>query len=83
MAGTVFVFNTIAVNGQETNGAIFVGQNNASNWQTHNKNQLVTGFIFGAFNTLPSNISFYFDNDIIDTMIIDPDVQPVGPSAQF
>jgi hypothetical protein len=33
------VFNTIVANGMETNKGIFVGQNSASNWVTHNKNQ--------------------------------------------
>jgi hypothetical protein len=81
-AGPVFVFNTIFVNGQETNAAILVGQNNAANWVTHNKNQVSIGFVFGAFNAFPNNIEIINDQDFIDTPINDSDVEPIGPTTQ-
>jgi hypothetical protein len=80
--GPVFVFNTIIANGLETNGAVLVGQNNAANWVTHNKNQVVTGFIFGAFNTFPNNVNILNDQDFIDTPINDNDIEPIGPTTQ-
>lgn len=80
--GPVFIFNTIFVNGQETNSGVLVGQNNASNWASHNKNQSSIGFIFGAYNTFPYNFEILNDQDFIDTPINDPDIQPSGPTAQ-
>jgi hypothetical protein len=80
--GPVFVFNTIVANGLETNGAILVGQNNAANWVTHNKNQVIIGFVFGVYNTFPSNVNILNDQDLIDTPINDSDVEPIGPTTQ-
>jgi hypothetical protein len=80
--GPIFVFNSILVNGQETNAAILVGQNNASNWVTHNKNQYSIGNVFGAFNAFPGCIDILNDQDVFDTPIFDNDVKNLGPSTQ-
>jgi hypothetical protein len=76
MAG--IIFNMINANGMETNSAIFVGENSANGWDTHNKNQGANEFIFsafGAFNSFPGNLNLIIDNDIIDTVIHDQDIE--------
>jgi hypothetical protein len=73
------VFNTIMANGMETNAGIFVGQNTAPHWTTHNKTQGAASTVIGFYNTLPHNINILHDNDVIDTPIHDTDYR--GPSA--
>lgn len=74
------IFNAINVNGLETNNGIFVGDNAASNWASHNKNQFAIGQVFGAFNNYPANFNTIIDQDFIDTPINDADVQPTAPT---
>lgn len=71
----VIIFNTIAANGMETNAAIFVGDNSAGGWDSHNKNQASIQFVFGAFNTFPANVNIVNDPDFIDTPITDQDIE--------
>jgi len=83
MAGTI-VFNSIYVNVQDTNSAIFIGENSAAGWDSHNKNQMSIGSIMNAFAsaTLTSgNLNILYDNDLLDTMIADPDREG-GPTVQ-
>jgi hypothetical protein len=68
MAGGI-IFNSINVNGQETNTGVFVGENAANNWESHNKNQAAIGFVFGTYLTFPYNHNLVSDNDVIDTPI--------------
>jgi hypothetical protein len=84
MAGSI-VFNTINVNGLETNAAIFVGENSASGWDSHNKNQNSIGFIFSgfaAYTLFPGNFNFVSDNDLIDTVINDGFEAKASPTSQ-
>jgi hypothetical protein len=76
MAG--IVFNMINANGLETNAGIFVGENSANGWDSHNKNQESIGIIFsafGAFNSFPNNFNLIHDNDVVDTIINDQDIE--------
>ncbi|MGG1369924.1 hypothetical protein ABE322_29710 [Priestia megaterium] len=75
------IFNTIAVNAQETNAGLFIGQNNANGWDSHNKNIFSIGLILGAFNTFPANYNFILDNDFIDTPIQANELNP-SPANQ-
>ncbi|MDQ0214877.1 hypothetical protein J2S13_001274 [Oikeobacillus pervagus] len=78
---STIIFNTIAANGMETNAAIFVGENSASGWDSNNKNQTSIGFIFGVGNAFPYNFNLLYDNDYLDTPIVDNDVEN-APAAQ-
>lgn len=84
MPGTV-IFNTINVNGMETNAAVFVGENSASGWDSHNKNQTAAGFLFsgfGSLNALPWNLYIISDNDGLDTLILDGFELKASPTEQ-
>jgi hypothetical protein len=76
------VFNTIVANGMETNVGIFVGQNSANNWVSHNKSQGSILSVIGFYNTLPHNINILNDNDGIDTPISDNDYYGPSPTTQ-
>lgn len=76
------IFNTIAINAQETNAGLFIGQNNANGWDSHNKNIFSIGLILGAFNTFPANYNFIQDNDAIDTPIMANEIIP-APGTQL
>jgi hypothetical protein len=76
------VFNTIVANGMETNAGIFVGQNSASNWTTHNKTQGSILSVIGFYNTLPNNMNILNDNDGVDTPITDNDYYGPAPTTQ-
>jgi hypothetical protein len=80
MAGGI-IFNSININGQETNTGVFVGENAANNWESHNKNQTSLGFIFGSYLTFPYNYNFISDNDFVDTPINDQDYE-ISNTAQ-
>jgi hypothetical protein len=83
MSGAI-IFNSILVNGQETVNGIFVGETVASGWASHNKNQLSVGQVFtgfGAANFFPANYFLIFDNDLIDTLISDPDPDTFSPQS--
>jgi hypothetical protein len=82
MADGIF-FNSININTQESNGLIQIGENSATGWDTHNKNQLINGFIFtafGAVNLIPNNYNLLLDNDVVDTPIFDQDVESIDKS---
>lgn len=72
----LIIFNCIAVNGMQTNAGIMVGDNVASGWDSSNKNQMSTGLVFGAGNLFPGNVGIITDNDLVDTPIVDSNVQP-------
>jgi hypothetical protein len=75
MAGTI-IFNSINVNAQNTNAAVFVGETAANGWDSHNKKQLSSGMMFnafGGFTHLPGNLYILNDNDFLDTLIWDGD----------
>lgn len=77
MSGAI-IFNMINANGMETNAAVFVGENAANGWDSHNKNQLEIGMnftAFGAYNAFTNNINLLSDNDLIDTLISDSDFE--------
>lgn len=77
------IFNMINVNALETNALIQIGENSATGWDSHNKNQMAVGFNFMAFNGLlfmPNNLNFITDNDVIDTPINDTDVELIDKS---
>ena len=84
MPGTI-IFNGIYVNSQRINTAIFVGENAAPGWDSHNKNQMSIGKIKNAFSgraTFLSNLCLLLDNDFLDTLIIDGFEREGGPSVQ-
>lgn len=70
------LFNSIVTNGMETNALIQIGENNATGWQSHNKNQQSIGMTFGAFIVYPGNLNIMSDNDVLDTTINDMDYTP-------
>lgn len=77
MAGTI-IFNSINVNGLQTNSAVFVGETSAPSWSSHNKKQastMTTLAAFGGNNLYPGNLYLLSDNDIVDTVINDNDIQ--------
>ncbi|MDC3417393.1 hypothetical protein [Aquibacillus salsiterrae] len=75
------IFNAINVNVQETNTGVFIGDNSASNWESHNKNLFSIGLLFGVLNTFPANLNVITDNDFIDTPIYNYDIQ--APTTQI
>jgi hypothetical protein len=80
----VIIFNSLFVNGQETNTAVFVGETAASGWTSHNKNQNSVGQVFTGFGAaifFPNNYFLISDNDVVDTAIADPDNYQ-NPTAQ-
>jgi hypothetical protein len=84
LAGAI-IFNSINVNAQETNAAIFVGETTAQGWDSHNKNQMSVGMIFSGFggaSIFPGSLYLLSDNDVIDTLITDRDLEG-GPSSQI
>ncbi|MEF3309651.1 hypothetical protein PV433_12190 [Paenibacillus sp. GYB004] len=84
MPGTI-IFNGIYVNAQETNGAIFVGENAAPGWDSHNKNQMSIGSIkngFGGGGNFSGNLNLLSDNDFLDTLIFDGFEKEGGGSIQ-
>lgn len=77
----LIIFNCIAANSLRTNAGIFVGDNAASSWDTNNKNQQSIGTVNGAGNLFTANLNLMNDNDVLDTPIIDNDVD-ISPTAQ-
>lgn len=85
MAGTI-VFNAIYINAQETNGAVFIGETVANGWDSHNKNQMSIGKLFGAYfnsENIFGNWNVLSDNDVIDTYIQDGLENKAAPSTQI
>ncbi len=69
-------FNSIRINGMETNAAVFIGKNSASGWDSNNKNQQAIGIIIGALNFFAGNFISIYDGDLYDTPIVDSDYGP-------
>jgi hypothetical protein len=80
--GESIVFNTIAANVIEQNAGIFIGQNSANNWVSHNKIQGSILGVVGFNNSLPHNINILNDNDVYDTCINDNDYYGPSPTTQ-
>lgn len=84
MAGAI-IFNSIFVNAQETNAAIFIGETSAPGWDSHNKKQMSIGMIFNAFGggqNNSGNLNLLSDNDLFDTLIQDGFEKEGGPTVQ-
>lgn len=84
MPGNI-IFNGIYVNAQATNAAVFVGENAAPGWDSHNKNQMSIGMNFNAFGgggTFSGNLNLLSDNDYLDTLIWDGFDRTAGPGVQ-
>lgn len=84
MPGAI-IFNSIYVNTQGTNAAIFVGENSAPGWDSHNKKQNSVGQISNAFGGAMGNTGNLYllsDNDFLDTFISDGAEIEGGPTAQ-
>lgn len=84
MPGAI-VFNGIYINAQATNGAVFIGENVANGWDSHNKNQASIGMVFSGFFSIEhvaGNWNALSDNDVIDTYIQDGLENKAAPSSQ-
>lgn len=77
----LIIFNCIAANSLNTNAGIFIGENAASGWDSNNKSDNVMNHIVGAANVLTAILTMFNDNDLIDTPIIDNDIE-TGPGVQ-
>lgn len=84
MPGTI-IFNGIYVTNQGPNGAVFIGENAAPGWDSHNKNQTSSGqnnIGFGGIYNHTGNLFLLSDNDFLDTLILDGFERDGGPSIQ-
>ena len=77
----LIIFNCIATNSLKTNAGIFIGENAATGWDSNNKNDSALNQIVGAANVLTAILTMLNDNDLIDTPIIDNDIE-TGPGVQ-
>lgn len=77
----LIIFNTIAANSMNKNAAILVGDNAATGWDTNNKCENAVGMVIGAANVLTAVLTMLNDNDLVDTPIVDCDIES-GPVAQ-
>lgn len=77
----LIIFNFIAVNSLNTNTGIMIGDNAASGWDANSKSSNSISTDAGAGNFITANISLLNDNDVIDTPIIDSDIE-AGPTTQ-
>jgi hypothetical protein len=77
----LIIFNCIAANNLNKNAAIFVGDNSASGWDSNNKNENVINQTVGAANVFTAILTMLNDNDIVDTPIVDTDVES-APAVQ-
>ena len=71
----LIIFNFIAVNNLNTNAAVLIGDNAATGWDSNNKKQSSIGTITGAGNVVAANLNLMNDNDVLDTPIIDNDIE--------
>ncbi len=77
----LIIFNTIAANSMNTNAGILIGDNVASGWDSNNKFENGIAQVVGAANVFTAILTLLNDNDIIDTPIVDSDVE-AAPTAQ-
>lgn len=77
----LIIFNCIAVNSQKTNAGIMIGDNAATGWDANSKNSASFNTVAGAGNLITANMTLITDNDVIDTPIMDNDIE-AGPVAQ-
>jgi len=66
-------FDSIQVNSIDTNSGIFIGTNLTYGWTSHNKSNTNISGISGDFNSVSENINVLYDNDGVDTAILDKD----------
>ena len=71
----LIIFNCIAANSMNTNAAILIGDNVASGWDSNNKTENAIGQVAGAANVFTAILTLLNDNDVIDTPIIDSDIE--------
>lgn len=69
------IFNSIIVNGQETNSTVSVGQNQQDGWAAHCKQNVGVGMLFGLNNTI-NTLNVINDCDLLDAPISDNDIIP-------
>lgn len=77
----LILFNSIATNSMNTNSAIFIGDNAATGWDANSKSENVISQVAGAANVFTAILTLLNDNDVIDTPIVDSDIE-AAPIAQ-
>ncbi|SFX81041.1 hypothetical protein SAMN04487866_12822 [Thermoactinomyces sp. DSM 45891] len=76
------IMNQIIVNKVDANGAVATGQNDLSEWSVQGKSNIPNGIQTGIFlSTQPMN--FQIDNDLIDTVITQPEIGNPEPRVQI
>lgn len=76
------IMNQINVNKVEANGAVATGQNDMSDWTLQGKFNIANGIQAGIFlSTQP--INFQLDNDLVDTLITQPQLSAPSNSVQI
>lgn len=63
------------------NAGVFIGDNAASGWDSNNKTESAINQITGAANVFTAILTMLNDNDVLDTPIVDNDVE-ISPTAQ-
>jgi hypothetical protein len=64
MTAIHIIYRSISVEKIEKNGGVFVGNNNASNWSSHNKNQ--TAISASGNNRFSRTAAVIIDNNLVD-----------------
>lgn len=64
------VFHSININSVQSNSGVFTGSNLQSYWSTHSKENSALGTVTGFYNTIHQNVNVVYDNDHIDTPIL-------------
>ncbi len=65
---TLIHFNAVNVNALNRNSTIAIGENDQTNWTSHNKNNYGNGIISGK-STVGRNLNIIHDDDVIDVPI--------------
>jgi|LSQX01.1.fsa_nt_gb hypothetical protein len=78
----VFItFGAILVNSMENDAGVFFGENVQTGWDSHAKNNMGLGQVFGNGDLIISPLNIFSDCDIIDAPINDQDVEAnLGPA---
>lgn len=77
----LIIFNCIAVNSMNTSAAVMIGDNAAAGWDANSKSSSSINTVAGAGNLFTANMTLLTDNDVIDTPILDNDIE-TGPAVQ-
>lgn len=75
-------FGSINVNAQNTNSTVSIGEASQAGWSAHSKNNFGNGMLFGWNNSF-NMINNIFDNDVIDSPIIDDDAVGSAQNQQL